>query len=157
MHSGLGWISPGIWKDQDSCPGCLPRAQVRSKRGLDVCGGAHARDASATLGSLGACEMLGVGVNPVRHVPQSVPTGNTSGGPWDPLTVPREAGMGRKTSDSRRELGTTWLAELLRSKALRTIWLAELLRPVHSLALASERTVPGLPSSWAIPPKGLFA
>ena len=68
-------------------------------------GGAHARDASATLGSLGPREMPGAGVNPVRHVPQSVPTGNASGGPWDPLPAPREAGMGRKTSDSRREMG----------------------------------------------------
>ena len=160
MHSVLGWISPGIWKDQDTCHGCLFRAQVRFKRGVDVSGGAHARDASATLGSLGPREMPGAGVNPVRHVPQSVPTGNASGGPWDPLPAPREAGMGRKTSDSRREmgtLGTTRLAELLRSKALRTIRLAELLKPVHSLALASERTVPGLPSSWAVPPIGLVA
>jgi hypothetical protein len=82
-------------------------------------------------------------VNPVRHVPQSAPTGNTSGGPRDPLPVPWEAGMGRKTLDSRREmgtLGTTRMAELLRLKALRTIWLAELLRHVHSLALACSRT-----------------
>jgi hypothetical protein len=71
-----------------------------------VSGGAHARDASATLGSLGPREMPGAGVNPVRHVPQSLPTGNASGGPWDPLPAPREAGMGRKTSDSRREMGT---------------------------------------------------
>jgi hypothetical protein len=71
-----------------------------------VSGGAHARDASATLGSLGLCEMPGAGVNPpVRHVPQSVPTGNASGGPWDPLPAPRESGMGRKTLDSRREMG----------------------------------------------------
>jgi hypothetical protein len=102
-----------------------------------VSGGGHAREASATLGSLGPREMPGAGVNPARHVPQSVPTGNASGGPWDPLPAPREAGMGRETSDSRREmgtLGTTRLAELLRSKALRTIRLAEFLRPVHSLA-----------------------
>jgi hypothetical protein len=64
-----------------------------------VSGGAHAWDASATLGSLGPREMLGAGVNPVRHVQQSVPTGNASGGLWDPLPAPREAGMGRKTSD----------------------------------------------------------
>jgi hypothetical protein len=70
-----------------------------------VSGGAHARDASATLGSLGPREMPGGGVNPVRHVPQSVPTGNASGGPGDPLPAPPEAGMGRKTSDSRREMG----------------------------------------------------
>ena len=101
----VGWISPGIWKDQDTCPGCLFRAQVRFKRGVDVSSGKHARDASATLGSLGPREMPGTGVNPVRHVPQSVPTRNASGGPWDPLPAPREAGMGRKTSDSRREMG----------------------------------------------------
>jgi hypothetical protein len=72
---------------------------------VDASGGAHARDASATLGSLGPREMPGAGVSPVRHVSQSVPTGNASEGPWDPLPVPREAGMGRKTSDSRREMG----------------------------------------------------
>jgi hypothetical protein len=108
----------------------FPRAQVRFKKGVDVSGGAHAWEALATLGSLGPREMPGAGVNPVRHVSQSVPTGKASGGPWDPLPAPREAGMGRKTSDYRREmgtLGTTWLAELLRSKALRTIRLAELL------------------------------
>jgi hypothetical protein len=53
-----------------------------------VSGGAHARDASATLGSLGPCEMPGAGVNPVWHVSQSVPTGNASGGPWDPPPAP---------------------------------------------------------------------
>jgi hypothetical protein len=124
-----------------------------------VSGGAHAWEASATLGSLGPREMPGAGVNPVRHVPQSVPTGNASEGSWNPLPAPREAGMGRKTPDSRREmgtLGTIRLAELLRSKALRTIRLAEFLRPVH-YGLASERTVPGLPSSWAVPPIGLVA
>jgi hypothetical protein len=102
-----------------------------------VSGGAHAWEASATLGSLGPREMPGAGVNPARHVPQSVPTGNASEGSWNPLSAPREEGMGRKTSDSRREmgtLGTIRLAELLRSKALRTIRLADLLRPVHYLA-----------------------
>jgi hypothetical protein len=98
----------GLGEDQDTCPGCLPRAQVRFKRRVDVSGGAHARDASATLGSLGPREMPGAGVIPVRHVPQSVPTGNASGGPWDPLPAPREAGMGRKTSDSRREMEDVW-------------------------------------------------
>jgi hypothetical protein len=160
VHSMLGWISPGIWKDQDSCPGCLPRAQVRSKRGMDVSGGAHARDTSATLGSLGPCEMLGAGVNPVRHVPQSVPTGSTSGVRGiHCLCLGKREWVARLQIPVGRwgTLGTTRLAELLRSKALRTIWLAELLRPVHFLALASERTVPGLPSSWALPPIGLVA
>ena len=156
MHSVSGWISPGTWKDQDTCPGCLPRAQVRFKRGVDVSGGAHAWEASATLGSLGPREMPGAGVNPARHVPQSVPTGNASGGPWDPLPAPREAGMGRKTSDSRREMGTLGTTRLaVQGASDHTAGGVTKACPLSGLA--SERAVPGLPSSWAVPPIGLVA
>jgi hypothetical protein len=150
----------GRGKDQDICPGCLPRAQVRFKRGVDVSGGAHAWEASATLGSLGSREMPGAGVNPVRHVPQSVPTGNASEGSWNPLPAPREAGMGRKTSDPRREMGdardhTAGRVTKVQGASDHTAGGVTKASPLSGLA--SERTDPGLPSSWAVPSIGLVA
>jgi hypothetical protein len=107
---------------------------------VDLSGGAHAWEASATLGSLGPREMPGAGVNPVRHVPQSVPTGNASEGSWNPLPAPREAGMGRKTSYSRREMGDARDHTAGRVTKVQGIRLAELLRPVRPLSGSSIGT-----------------
>jgi hypothetical protein len=113
---------------------------------VDASGGAHAWEASATLGSLGPREMPGAGVNPVRHVPQSVGSSGSGNGSQD-FRFPSGDGDARDHTAGR--------VTKVQGASDHTAGGVSKACPLSGLA--SERTVPGLPSSWAVPPIGLVA